>query len=138
MIRKATLNNEGISVKDLLQLIHTFAPSANPQALVGKPENVESLPVPSILFIDNHCVVYDGLAQETGKVRIFEPVTQKLAIEPIELVHRFWGGEAICFANPQMTPRAYVAAIMFVAILVVSSGACLMLLKSTRDRKDNP
>jgi hypothetical protein len=138
MVGEAKLNDKGINVKNLLHLIQSFAPSTNPKALVGQSEDLESLPVPSILLIDNHCVVYDGFDRDTGKVRIFEPVTRKVALEPAKQVHRFWGGEVICFADPQMLPRAYVAAIAFVAILVASPGVCLILLQSRYQLETDP
>lgn len=57
-IRSAGLTEKGISLESLFGL----APSTEPKALAGRPEDVEDLPKPCILILENHCVALVVLA----------------------------------------------------------------------------
>jgi hypothetical protein len=91
--------------------------------MVNESKDLDRLPVPAILVIDDrHCVVFDGWDAATGQARIFEPATGRSGLERPELVARLWTGEALLFGRPPPTPTALVAAGTLAALCVFAPG----------------
>jgi len=129
-IRSAGLTEKGISLESLFGLIRSLAPSTEPKALAGRPEDVEDLPKPCILILENHCVALDGFDAETGRARLFDPVKRELVYEPIDQVKKLWKGEAIVFERPQMSRSAFVALVVLAGLVVSSPGIWLVFFRS--------
>lgn len=118
VMRRADLREDGTSLRSLLQLASSFGHEA--QALEVDCDSLESLPVPTILVIGRrHCVVYEGLEPDGGRVRLFEPSVCKLKTVERSHLCRSWTGEVIVFDSPPMSVPGFVSWVGLVALGVL-------------------
>jgi ABC-type bacteriocin/lantibiotic exporter with double-glycine peptidase domain len=104
---EADLGADGVLASRLLELSGKHGLQA--QALVGNPNNYESLPTPSILILDSrHCVVYEGIDSDGG-IRIFEPADGQRKVAIRDRLSKRWTGEVIVFERPRLSWFAFGA-----------------------------
>lgn len=132
VMQQAPITDKGVSLEALLECIQSLEPSLKPKAVTGDPRNLETLPVPSILVLGGHCVVYDGLDRAERQVRVFDPVGRRPANEPLDLVMKLWEGEAIVFESPQLSRAAFVAMTVLVVLALNAPALWLLAFKSPR------
>lgn len=119
---EASIEDKGVRVSDLLALFQAHGVSAT--ALHGERARLDTLPIPSILIIDDqHCIVYEGFDSENNTVRYYEPAMGRIRTVPREEVQRHWSGDAIVFQSPLLSLRSFgaVAFIGFIGILGAAS-----------------
>ncbi len=120
---RVAVGSEGVSAQALLDLCSSFGAPA--KGVFGSRQNIESLPIPSILIIDSrHCVVYEGISPSGQEVRVFEPTNAGLRTVSMEVVQRQWTGEAIVFSEPQMSLAAFMC-VIFASMVGLASVVIL-------------
>ena len=96
LCRQADTNSAGTSLQSLLDLCR--ARGVNARVIQGVPANLESLPAPSILIVDErHCVVFEGLTADGQSVMIFEPTEGRRLTVSRANAEQHWTGQAIVF-----------------------------------------
>ena len=93
LVAEFDITSEGASVAEIVRQAkrHGF-PGA--QAISVPSKKLRSLPAPSILLLEGHCVVYDGLTSG-NKVRIFEPDELRTYEVDRQFAVSSWTGNAI-------------------------------------------
>jgi hypothetical protein len=88
VIDSAMLEEQGMSLTALLDLIHACEPSLKPRGTSVNPNYFGCLPIPSILILDGHCVVYDGYRPTDHMTVVFDPARNRiLNVSESELKH---------------------------------------------------
>ncbi len=119
VLAHANVGDDGVSLSSILDSIHRLEPSLKPRAISVASSSFSSLPVPSILILEGHCMVYDGYDPSNNKVSIFEPTDRRsINVKPVELTH-VWKGNVIVFEDLSIPRPLYYAAMAMSAILVV-------------------
>lgn len=127
VINAAPLGERGISVANLIFLVRRFNLPAT--ALSLESSELEQLPVPSILFLnDEHCVVFDGAEHEQAAIRIFEPVNGRVGPVPVDELRSAWSGEAIIFEWPYISPVKFAGTAFGTAMVVVAAFFIIKVL----------
>lgn len=119
VLQQAPLTDRGMSVKDVMELVRAFRPELHPKALTGSPKAMETLPVPTILILGNHCVVYEGTGSSKQRIRVFEPIQGKVIEVPREELARYWEGNVIVFSAPSPSPAGVLWLSLLLAMLPV-------------------
>lgn len=136
VLRQANLNDQGISLQDLLRLAESFGLPGT--VLQAKKARLEDLPMPSIVLARNgvHCVVYDGVDPTGQQVLFFEPSEARVKSMPVEEFRKHWNGEVIVFQPPQLSWGAFSSLVALSCMVVVFAG--LLLNRLLRRRQIRP
>jgi len=134
VVDRALVNEQGMTVSAVLDLIRTCEPSLHPRAISLNPDAFRSLPVPSILILDGHCVVYDGFRTDDRMVVVFDPARRRTVHVTESELKRAWTGGAIVFGDLDISPRAFWAAVVLAAVVVMLFGWSCLLWCSGRNR----
>jgi ABC-type bacteriocin/lantibiotic exporter with double-glycine peptidase domain len=127
VLMHAHVDEKGITLAAMLDLIHKCEPSLSPSAISVDPNRFRSLPIPSILILDGHCVVYDGFQSADGMINVFDPTRKRtVQISELELKHN-WKGGVIVFDGADIPLWAFVATIVLSALAVLFFGWLFLL-----------
>jgi ABC-type bacteriocin/lantibiotic exporter with double-glycine peptidase domain len=116
LCREASIGVSGTNLETLLKLCRDRGIYA--RAITCPTTNLDTLPVPSILVVDQtHCVVYQGIGEDGVTVSFFEPAKGRVLTAPRDKVVRNWTGEAIVFDRPRLQPLAFWGVVASSAVI---------------------
>lgn len=124
VLKRAQMEEEGITVKSLLKLIRSADPTLRPRPISVNPRNLSSLPIPSILILDGHCAVYDGLRPGGRIAVVFDPARRRTVDISLLEIERIWKGPVIVFDDMGMPAWAYMTMVASIALGFVLLGWC--------------
>lgn len=136
--RDADLDADGSSLRALL---NTFQQHGVPaEAVVGSPDRLGELPVPSVLVIDDsHCVVFEGVDPARRRVRYYEPSEGRMREASIEAFQKGWSGQAIVFEPPQMSVASFgKLALVGAAATWLFAGLGIVAVRTVRAMRRSP
>ncbi len=112
-------DERGVQLRGLVSLAERFG--ARARLLSGDKANLASLPVPCILVIEsNHCVVYEGLADEGRSVTVFEPYSGRTVTAPVAELEPVWTGEVVTFTDLPLSRVGFASTVVLTSLGVLA------------------
>ena len=134
LARFPSKTSRGVQLSELATVANDVTGVAQGVQIPGK--RLSSLPVPSILIVGNghHCVVFEGLADKSDAVLIWDP--NRLDQQSIATTEfsKAWTGDAIIFGP--LTPPTWTTVLLIgLTVLNLIAGGSVLLRSRVRSEK---
>lgn len=136
LITSANCGEKGTAIRQVVEILNEHGCQAS--AIRTSTDRIGLLPSPAVLIVDRgtHCVAYDGIDAETGRVRLFEPTNNSIRLISVADLKRTWAGEAIILSAPRPSMLAFCSISVLIAVAVGSLAVPVVrsLPRATRRR----